>query len=147
MQTKIQNKGTVSNAFNPVATALVAGAGFVAQGFSGNSDQLTRLIEEAMSYKGFSMIDIYQPCVSFNKINTHLWYKNRVYDLDQTDHDPSNYEMALKVAHEGMDKIPTGIIFKSETIPFHDRLDVLKNKPLFEYDFAKEEMSGILGRV
>ena len=73
MQTKIQTKGTISSPFNPIATALVTGAGFVAQGFSGNIDQLSHLIIEAVNHKGFSMIDIHQPCVSFNKITTTSW--------------------------------------------------------------------------
>ncbi len=145
MQTKIQNKGTISSSFNPVATALTSGAGFVARGFSGNIDQLSDLIIEAMAYKGFSMIDIYQPCVSFNKINTHLWYKQRVFDLKETDHDVTNYEKALITAHMGEDKIPTGVIYQKQGIPFHERLEVLKKKPLFEYSFAKPEMNDILG--
>jgi len=146
MKTEIQNRGTILASFNPVATALAAGAGFVAQGFSGNTEQLSELIVEAMAHKGFSMIDIYQPCVSFNKINTHLWYKERVFDLRKAGHDPLDYEKALKVVHPGEDKIPTGLIYKSQSLSFTDRLDVLKTKTLFEYGFDKLKMNDILGR-
>lgn len=147
MQTRIQQKGTVSTPFNPLATALVSGAGFIAQGFSGNMEQLSHLIAEAVNHKGFSMINIYQPCVSFNKINTHLWYKERAFDLKDTGHDWSDYEKALQVVHMGEDKIPTGIIYKASGIPFHDRLSVLEKKPLFEYSFDKTAMDDILARV
>ncbi|MFA5907020.1 MAG: thiamine pyrophosphate-dependent enzyme [Desulfobacula sp.] len=146
-QTEIQYNGTVSSPFNPIATALAAGAGFVAKGFSGNIEQLSGLIVEAMNHKGFSMIDIDQPCVSFNKINTHLWYKARVFDLKETGHDVSDYEKALRVAHMGEDKIPTGVIYKADTPAFHERVAVLKHQPLFDYGFDKARMDEILAGV
>ena len=93
--------------------------------------KLSGLIIEAMEHKGFSIIDIHQPCVSFNKINTHLWYKQRVFDLKEAGHDSSDYEKAMQVARMGMDKIPTGVIYKIQTTPFHERLDVLKKQTLF----------------
>lgn len=148
--TKIQNKGTISTQFNPIATALAAGAGFVAQSFSGAAEQLSDLIVQAVKFKGFSMIDIYQPCVSFNKINTHNWYKERVYDLKETDHDYTDLGQAMSVAHMNRDidrqieKLPTGLIYKKETPAFHQRLPVLKNKSLVQYDFAKRQMNDIL---
>jgi len=147
MQTKIQTKGTVSSPFNPIATALVTGAGFVAQGFSGDIDQLSNLIVEAFNHKGFSMIDIHQPCVSFNKINTNAWYKERVVKLEESGHDHSNYEEALKAAHMGEDTLPTGIVYKKSGIAFNERLDVLKNKPLYKYSFAQSKISKILDRT
>ncbi|MFH2092263.1 MAG: thiamine pyrophosphate-dependent enzyme [Pseudomonadota bacterium] len=150
MITKIQTRGTVSSAFDPIAIALAAGAGFVAQGFSGQPDQLSDLIVQAIEHKGFSLVDIFQPCVSFNKINTHLWYKSRVFDLKQSDHDPFDYNQAMAVAQiNGADvkKIPTGVIYRKKTPTFHDRLDVLKNKPLLEYGFSKHKMNDILDKI
>jgi len=147
MKTKLQQQGVISNPFSPIPSILVAGAGFVAQGFSGNIEQLSELMVEAISYKGFSLIDIFQPCVSFNKINTHLWYKERVYDLAIKDHDYTDYETALKVAHSGPDRIPTGIIYKTETIPFDERLAVLKKMPLIHYGFDKTRMDDILNSL
>ena len=147
MHTKMQTKGTTSYPFNPIATALVAGAGFVAQGFSGNTDQLSSLIVKAMNHRGFSMIDILQPCVSFNKINTNSWYQERVFDLREKDHDTSDYTKALEIAHMGKDSIPTGVIYKKEGIHFHDRLDALKDKPLFEHGFPKAGIQNIFKEI
>ncbi len=144
MKTKIQDNGTISSSFNPIATALASGAGFVAQGFSGNQEQLSGLITQAMMHKGFAMVDIYQPCVSFNKINTHLWYKERVYDLDEAEHDSSDLKTAISIALMEGGKIPTGIIYQDEKAAFHERLSVLKSRPLFDYSFAKSRMSDIL---
>lgn len=147
MQTKIQSGGVTSDAFNPIATALSAGIGFVAAGFSGNKDQLAELIMAAVSYKGFSMIDIYQPCVSFNKINTHMWYRDRVYDLKSEGHDPGDFRKAMDVATMQGEKIPTGIIYRKEGVAFHERLVQLKTSTLLDYPFAKAKMNDILGQV
>ncbi len=143
MQTKIQKNGTISSSFNPITTALVTGAGFVARGFSGDVDQLSDLIVKAVNHKGFSMVDIYQPCVSFNKINTNAWYQKRVFKLEKSDHDSSDYEMALRTAHMDKEKLPTGVIYKKSGIPFNDRLSVLKKQPLFTYKFDSSKIARV----
>ncbi len=145
MKTKNQSQSTTSSPFNPLATALVTGAGFIAQGFSGNMEQLTHLIIEAVKYKGFSIVDICQPCISFNKINTHSWYQQRVFDLNDNGYDYSDYEEALKVVHYQNGKIPTGIIYKKSGTPFHERLDILKRQPLKEYNFNAKKINQTLG--
>ncbi len=147
MKTKLQASGTTCLPFNPIATALVSGAGFVARSFSGNQDQLSGLIVEAMSYKGFAMIDILQPCVSFNKINTHLWYQNRVVDLTEQGYDSTNLQKALALSLADEEKIPTGIIYKKKTTCFHEKVAVLKTNSLVEYPFARDAMNDVLDRV
>lgn len=147
MKTKLQAEGTTATPFNPIATALVAGAGFVARGFSGHGDQLSGLIQAAMSFPGFAYIDIFQPCVSFNKINTHAWYQERVFDLADQGHDVTDLEKALKISLMEEDKIPTGIIYQQPKVPFHERREVLKKKPLVDYPFAKDQMDDILGHL
>ncbi len=159
MVTKIQNHGVTSSPFNPLATALGSGAGFVARGFSGEPEKLTDLIKQAMNYRGFALVDILQPCVSFNKINTHQWYKDRVYDI-QSDanlsknnqhstkqdtnttiqkHDTSDLAKAIVLSLEWGDKIPTGIFYKKESVPFHSRVGVLQEKTLISYQFDGEK--------
>ncbi|MCP4022378.1 MAG: 2-oxoacid ferredoxin oxidoreductase [Desulfobacteraceae bacterium] len=147
MKTKIQQNGTVSSSFNPLATALVNGAGFIARGFSGNIEKLSSTMVDAMKYKGFSMIDICQPCISFNKLNTYSWYKERVFDLENNGHDNSDYKKALEIVHQNEEKIPTGIIYKKPGIPFHERLPVLRKQPLSSYVFPESELKNILGRA
>lgn len=146
--TKLQPQGTTSGPLNPIATALASGAGFVARSFSGSREQLSDLIIQAMQHKGFAMVDIFQPCVSFNKINTHLWYKERVYDLAETGHDPGDLNAAMRVAlGDGTDRIPTGVIYRETGPAFHERLPVLDKRPLYEYDFTRETLDDILGRA
>ena len=137
--TRLQKQGTTSQAFNPLGVALAAGAGFVARGFSGKTEQLTALIQRAMQYRGFALIDILQPCVSFNKINTQKWYMDRVYDIEAS-HDTGDFAKAMGLAMEWGDKIPTGILYEKETIPFHQRINGLWEKPLIDHVFDSEKV-------
>ncbi|HIJ59303.1 MAG TPA: 2-oxoacid ferredoxin oxidoreductase, partial [Nitrospirae bacterium] len=84
MQTKNLPYGVLSNQLNPLSLAIALNCTFVARGFAGDQEQLKYLIKEAMNHKGFALVDILQPCVSFNKINTYDWYRQRVYHLDHT---------------------------------------------------------------
>lgn len=97
-----------------------------ARAFSGDMDQLVSIMKEAISYKGYAMVDIFQPCVTFNHINTFSFYKNRVYYLDEN-YDPSNKLAALEKAMEFGDKIPTGILYREDKESFSDR-NVVLNK-------------------
>ena len=110
--TKAQPLGTKSEAFNPVSTAVAMKAGFVARAFSGEPEHLTSIIIEAVNRKGFSLVDILQPCVSFNKVNTYAWYKQRTYIMD--DHDPNDWAAAMERSDEFGDRIPLGVLFRNE---------------------------------
>ncbi|NOW05281.1 2-oxoacid:ferredoxin oxidoreductase subunit beta [Clostridium beijerinckii] len=124
--TGAQTTGNINAPLNPVALAITLGAGFVARAFSGDMDQLVSIMKEAISYKGYAMVDIFQPCVTFNHINTFSFYKNRVYYLDEN-YDPSNKLAALEKAMEFGDKIPTGILYREDKESFSDR-NVVLNK-------------------
>ncbi len=138
--TRLQKEGTTSQAFNSLAVALAAGAGFVARGFSGKPDQLSLLIRRAMQYQGFALIDILQPCVSFNKINTQKWYMDRVYDID-AGHDVGDFPKAMALAMEWGEKIPTGVLYEKETVPFHRRIKRLLEKSLIDHTFDGEKVA------
>jgi 2-oxoglutarate/2-oxoacid ferredoxin oxidoreductase subunit beta len=146
--TKLQDQGTTSDPFNPVAMALAAGAGFVARGFSGNAGQLSELIQKAMSHNGFALIDICQPCVSFNRIHTHAWYKERVTDLSESGHDPGDPAAAWELAVNSVtDRIPTGLIFAKQKSAFHQRLAILEKQPLAKYPFDKTAVQKIIDQT
>lgn len=144
MTTKLQNHGVISTPFNGLGVALITGAGFVARGFSGNEDQLVDLICRAVSYKGFSILEIMQPCVSFNKINTFGWYNQRVYDLAEAGHDPSDFSAALDLTRIGDDKIPTGVYYQKESVPFHERIQVLEEGPLISRPFDSRKLKNMM---
>lgn len=110
--TKAQPEGVFSAPFNPIAVAVAMGAGFVARGFSGMVDHLADLIQGGIAHQGFALIDILQPCVSFNKVNTFAWYKKRCYALP-AEYDPTDWGTAMKQAMEWGEKIPLGIIYRN----------------------------------
>jgi 2-oxoglutarate ferredoxin oxidoreductase subunit beta len=128
MITTMQTQGVISDPFNGPLVALALGAGFVARGFAGNIQHLSDLIQKAMTYKGFSLIDIMQPCVSFNKVNTYEWYTQRIYEL--TGPVPDSFDEAVALARQGEDRIPIGILYRKEKTDFTSRIPVLKSGPL-----------------
>jgi 2-oxoglutarate ferredoxin oxidoreductase subunit beta len=143
--TKAQPLGVASAPFNPIAVAVVMRAGFVARGFAGMVDELSVLIQQGISYHGFALIDVLQPCVSFNKVNTFAWYKQRCASLPST-YDPTDWEESIKAASEWGERIPIGVIYRNERPSFEDHFSVLSQGPLVgrELDRAmlKEIMEG-----
>ena len=113
---------------NPMAMAISLGCGFVARSFSGDKEHLVSIMKQALTHKGYALVDIFQPCVSFNKINTFEWYAKRVYKLGEN-YDPTDKLAAFEKAQEMGDKIPIGIIYKEEKPTFLDRIPHLKNGP------------------
>ncbi|WP_294362797.1 2-oxoacid:ferredoxin oxidoreductase subunit beta [uncultured Clostridium sp.] len=113
--TSMQFEGVYMEPMNPLAIAISAGATFVARSFSADKEHLKSMITEAMNHKGYALVDIMQPCVIFNKVNTFKWYKDRIYKLDDS-YDYTNKYEALKKAEEfGDTGIPIGIIYKDST--------------------------------
>jgi 2-oxoglutarate ferredoxin oxidoreductase subunit beta len=135
--TRMQWQGVISEPFNPLTTALALGAGFVARGFSGDAEGLSAIIQAAVSYRGFSLIDILQPCVSFNTVNTHAWYKKRVKNLADAGYVPDDPEKAMRVARQWGDEIPVGIMYQQEKISFTDRIPRLASNTLISGEFNR----------
>ena len=119
-----------ANPLNPIALAIVSGASFVARGYAGDTDHLASLIKKGIAHRGFSLIDILQPCVSFNHKNTYAWYKERVYELEDERYDRTDRRTALEKALEWGDKIPIGVIYKADLPVYEDQLPALSRGPL-----------------
>ena len=116
---------------NPIALAIIAGAGLVCRGFAGDIEHLTGLIKAGITHKGFALIDILQPCVSFNHVNTFSWYKERVYKVDEeAGYDPTNRMLALAKAQEWGERIPIGIIYKADRPTYEEQIPALSKGPL-----------------
>ncbi|HHT87427.1 MAG TPA: 2-oxoacid:ferredoxin oxidoreductase subunit beta [Clostridiales bacterium] len=125
--TNAQADGNINHPLNPVLLALAAGAGFVARSFCGDHKHLTAMMKEAISYKGYALLDIFQNCVSFNKINTFRWYRDRVYYLED-DFDPSDRTQAMIRAMEFGDRIPIGVFFREDRPDYHEMNNILAGK-------------------
>ena len=115
---------------NPLTIAIAADGSFVARGFAGDTEHLAGLIKMGIKHNGFALIDILQPCVTYNHKNTYAWYRERVYKLEETHYDPSNKLAAFEKAQEWGEKIPIGVIYKKERVTFEEQLPALKKGPL-----------------
>jgi 2-oxoglutarate ferredoxin oxidoreductase subunit beta len=143
MVTKNQPFGVLSAELNPMALAVALDCSFAARGFAGDTGHLKWLIKEAINHKGFTLVDILQPCVTFNKINTYEWYRQRVYHIE-SDYNPADRIEAFKKALEWGDKIPIGIIYKNNRQTFEERIPVIKDIPLVKQSFDTAEIGNAL---
>jgi 2-oxoglutarate ferredoxin oxidoreductase subunit beta len=122
--------GSIEPPINPLALALAANGTFIARGFSGDLAHLTNLIKAGLQHKGFALIDVFQPCLSFNHEQTYDFFKDKVYDLQKQNWDTSNYYEAFKKAWEWGDKIPIGLFYKGERLTYSDELPQDKDIPV-----------------
>jgi len=129
---------------NPIALALASDASFIARGFAGDVKHLSSLIVQGIKHHGFALIDILQPCVSFNHKNTYAWYKQRVYNLEEQGYDPDDRIAAFQRAQEWEDRIPVGVIYKEKRTSFEDRLPALKMGPLAWRDIDPTKVEKLL---
>jgi 2-oxoglutarate ferredoxin oxidoreductase subunit beta len=140
--TKAQPGGAPSKPFNPVQVAVAMGGGFVARGFSGMKEHLSDLICQAIRHPGFSLVDILQPCVSFNKVNTFGWYKKRCTPLGEA-YDPSDRARAVQTAEIWGETIPVGVIFKGDRERFASKLPGWDGRPLVTRPFDREKLQRV----
>jgi len=114
----------------PLALAIAADGSFIARGFAGDTEHLAGLIKSGLQHEGFALIDILQPCVTFNHQNTYAWYRERVYKLDESSYDPTNKLAAFEKAQEWGAKIPIGIIYRKPRATFEEQIPALQKGPL-----------------
>ena len=143
IETVIQQEGITAEVFNPIKFAVAMGASFVARSFSGDIKHLTKMIKLAINHRGYALVDILQPCVTFNKINTYQWYNKRVYKLD-ADYNPYDQNLALKKSEEWGDEIPLGVIYKDEKKTFRDRFSQLDEQTLVDKENAIKKANSFL---
>ncbi|WP_080838830.1 2-oxoacid:ferredoxin oxidoreductase subunit beta [Cohnella massiliensis] len=146
-KTKSTPEGSIESTLSPLEIALSAGATFVAQSFSSDLKQLTSLIEAGMRHKGFSLINVFSPCVTFNKINTYDWFKENVVNLEQfEDYDPSNRIAAMtKIMETG--GMLTGLIYQDTTRKSYEDMAVgFKQDALAKQDLrlSKDEFDKLV---
>ncbi|MHA2249086.1 MAG: 2-oxoacid:ferredoxin oxidoreductase subunit beta [Candidatus Kariarchaeaceae archaeon] len=131
-RTKTSPVGTVSSPLRPALLAVAGGATFVARSSSSRNTHLQKMIEAGIQHKGMSIIEVMQFCITFNKINTPDYYEPRFYDLQEENHDTQNKDLALTLANQWGDKIPLGIIYKSNIPHYESNFPQLKEKSMLE---------------
>ncbi len=139
-KTKSTPTGVIENPIDPIALALASGATYVARGFSGDVKHMAELVANGIQHKGFAFVDALSPCVTYNKLNTFDWFRQRIYKLEGSGHDPTNLQLAWQRALEWGDKIPIGLFYKTDRPTYEDLEEVLAAGPL------TKQPSGLKGR-
>ncbi|GGH99097.1 2-oxoacid:ferredoxin oxidoreductase subunit beta [Mammaliicoccus vitulinus] len=138
--TKSTPKGNIEQNVAPLELAISSGATFVAQSFSSDIKELTHIIEEAINHKGFSFVNVFSPCVTYNKINTYDWFKENLTKLaDIEDYDHSNKSQAMQTVLEKQSMI-TGIIYQDKEMPsYESQIEQFDEEPLVKKSLKLEQ--------
>ena len=127
-KTPVQVSGVAAEPFNPLAYAIALDASFVARAFAGDAEQTKEILKRAISHKGYALVDVFQPCVTFNKVNTYKWFKENTYYLEGS-HDPTNRVEAFRRAIEG-DRLPLGVFYVNPNkATFGDNVGLYREDP------------------
>jgi 2-oxoglutarate ferredoxin oxidoreductase subunit beta len=143
---KTQPFGVPSEPMNPLALAVAMDAGFAARGTVTDPKQLKELMKAAITHQGFALLDILQPCVTFNKINTYSWYRERVRPLSD-DYDPTDRIRAFETALKFGEEIPTGVIYKNSRPTMESHIPVIRKTPLAKQGFTLNKGKEILSSI
>ncbi|PGL67952.1 2-oxoacid:ferredoxin oxidoreductase subunit beta [Bacillus sp. AFS055030] len=139
-KTKSTPQGSVESALSVMEMALTAGGTFVAQSFSSDLKELTSLIEQGINHKGFSLINVFSPCVTYNKVNTYDWFKENLVKLSDVEgYDPSNKEMAMQTLMQNKGLV-TGLIYQNkEQKSYQQLISGYSETPLVESELQLEK--------
>lgn len=144
-KTPVQVTGVSSEPFNPIAVAISLNASFVARTFIGDPEHTKEILKQAILHKGYALVDILQPCVTFNKTNTYQWFKEHTYRLEES-FDPGDRVEAFKRAVES-NKLPLGIFYvNSENRTFNENLSVYSQDltPVYQRNFSPEKLKKLI---
>lgn len=146
-KSKSTPQGNVEQPLNPLSLAISAGATYVARVYSGEIDYLAELIIEANEHNGFSLIDVLQPCVTFNKMYTHYFYQKNTYKLDSS-HDKTNKQAAFAKSLEwDLNQIPVGVFYHDTTTPsYEDQILQIQNGSILSKEVQKRDITSVMNK-
>jgi 2-oxoglutarate ferredoxin oxidoreductase subunit beta len=143
-KTKSTPFGAIELAVNPLSLALASGATFIARGFAGDLEHLKKLIINGIKHKGFALIDVLQPCVTFNKVQTFEWYRKRIYKLEEEKgYNAKDRKKAYEKAEE-WDDIPIGLFYKIKKPTYEDQCPTIAKIPLAKQKIDDVDISKIM---
>jgi 2-oxoglutarate ferredoxin oxidoreductase subunit beta len=128
--TKTSPRGSPEPGVNPLTQSLTGNATFVARTFAGEPKHMTEVLKRAIQHRGFAVVDVLQPCVTFNRVNTYEFYKQRVYKLEDEGHDAGDFTAAYQRALEWGDRIPIGVFYVEERPTYEESFPALARGPL-----------------
>ncbi len=149
MKTKSTPFGSVELPVNPITSAIMNGATFVARGYSGDVRHLTNLMKQAIQHSGFALVDVFSPCVTFNHDNSHAFFKDRIKKLEDEDHDTRDWQTACEKAIAFGETIYTGLFFQKEAPTLDGSEPVLEEEPLAHkpLGLTEDQSKRIIGRM
>jgi 2-oxoglutarate ferredoxin oxidoreductase subunit beta len=139
--------GALEWPFQPLAVAIATGANFVARGYSGDAEHLGALIAEGIRHRGFSFIDVLQVCVSFNPAKSFKWYQERVYDVAEEGHDPTDKTKAIELLLRNEDRLPIGVLYRGSEETHEEGLPQLSGGPLVGHDITNVDIRGLMDEL
>ena len=142
LKNPIQPEGVIVEPFNPIAVALACGATFVGRAFAGDVMGAKEVVKAAILHKGYALVDVFQPCVVFNKQNTYQWFKEHTYTLD-AERDKSDKMEALRIALD-QEKLALGIIYQETGKPTYETLVLEGDEPLYERVLDEAKLSELM---
>ncbi len=143
-RTRSMPRGVFEQAVNPIALALASEAAFVSRGYAGDVPHLTELLKQAITFPGFALVDVLQPCVAWNQVNTYDFYKKRVYKLEDAGHDPEDLGAAYERAEEWEERIPIGIFHRRERAVYRENFPFLEGEPLSRRRLGDTDISELM---
>lgn len=139
--------GALEEPVNPITWSIAAGATYVARGYAMDIMHLKKLIVDGVRHKGFSIIDVFQPCTTYNKIQTADWYKQRLFKLEETGFEPNNKVAAIQMGEMWGDKIPIGLFYQETGKPtYEDGTPQIAAVPLAKQDIKNIDLTPLLAR-
>jgi len=144
MKTTLNKEGVFNRQLNPLALAISQDCSFVARSFSGDIEHLSEMIKRAVEHKGLSLVDILQPCVTLNHLNTFKWYSERVYKLDENEYPLNDRVKAFEKSLEWGEHIPIGVFYVNDRPVFEESLDVLSSGPLIRNKVKTDSVNELI---
>ncbi len=135
-KTKTSPYGAIEPPVNPLSLALASDATFISRTFAGDKQHMLSVFKEAIQHRGYALVDILQPCIIFNRVNTYEWYEARVYDAEAEGHNRRDKSAAWELAHIWGDRIPIGVIYQEERPTYEDEEIALRNGPLTKQEIG-----------
>lgn len=156
MRTVSTPDGVLEEPVNPIGLALAEGATFVARGFAGDIPHLTELYKQALTHEGFALVDVFQPCVTWNHLNTFAWFRERVYKLDEGGWDPTDrvkaFELSLSTFHDltctpETCRVPLGVYYREEGVATYEHGVAAASEPGWMRAADHRDVTAILERL
>ncbi|KKU24277.1 MAG: Pyruvate ferredoxin/flavodoxin oxidoreductase, beta subunit [Microgenomates group bacterium GW2011_GWA1_46_15] len=145
VKTSSTPNGLIENPVNPVALALSAQASWIGRSYAGDILYTTEMIKKAIMHTGFSLLDVFQPCVTFNKLNTHQWFQQKIYKLESEGYLSNDPAKAWALSNQE-DRLPIGLFYENpDAVPYHKQLQQLSDKPLVQQFPTHVSLKAVFG--